>query len=105
MQGFLRIKSRRKRKCETLFFFSHPCGLHVPLKENHFRYYNLIGWRFVINYPNRGSMVLDTLIVGWDFKLQVQVGWFLFGRKSHPSFVLCFFLLILFSLFLLKKGG
>ena len=54
-----------------ILFFSHPCGPHVPLclKENHFRYYNLIGWLFVINYPNRGSMVLDTLIVGWGFKL------------------------------------
>ena len=87
------------------FFFSRPYGLHVPLylKENHFRYYNLIGWQFVINYPNRDSMVLDTLIVGWGFKLQVQVICFLFGRKSHPSFVLCFYLLTLFSLFLLKK--
>ena len=58
-----------------ILFFYRPCGLHVPLylKENHFRYYNIIGWQFVINYPNRGSMVLDTLIVGWGFKLQVQV--------------------------------
>ena len=31
IQGFSRIKIRRKRKCETYFIFFHPCGLHVPL--------------------------------------------------------------------------
>ena len=39
----------------------------------HFHYYNLIGWRFVFNHTNRGRLGLGTLVIGWGFKLQVQV--------------------------------
>ena len=39
-----------------LFFFVLVGFMY--LEEFHFRSYNLIGWRFVFNYPNRGSMGL-----------------------------------------------
>ena len=60
MQGFLRIKRKRKGKCETYFTYFPLCGLLVPLylEECHYRFYNLIGWRFVFNHPNRGRMSL-----------------------------------------------